>query len=182
MNLPPPFGRSAAAYTPPGLTPINVETRAAVQQVADAAHAATRMNDAIAAALAFADRYADHRAPRLLDAIPEVQYTLDQFLDFALAEATDFAGDHLGPDATMAVIVPMWVHTTVQMPRTGPVYLTIPTTHPLGDSWTLYVLAAADRTPSLLTMSWDWCGVYPCITPGEWYRERQRATAGQAAA
>lgn len=181
MNLPPPFGRSVA-YTPPGLTPVNRETQGAVQQMADASRANILMNDGISAALEFADRYADHRAPQLLDAIRGTQYVLDRFLDFALGESADFAGDHLGPDATLAAVVPMWVHTVVQTPRTGPAYLTIPSTPPLGASWRLYVLAAADRTPSLLTMSWDWCGVYPCITPDEWNRQRERAGAGQAAA
>lgn len=180
MNLPQPFGRSAGAYTPPGLPPAGREARAAVQQVADAAHATARMNDGITAALAFANMYADHRCPELIDVIPEDRYALDRFLDFARDESADFAADHLGPDATMALVVPMWVHTVVATPRPAPTYLTTPTTHPLGDTWTLYALAAADRTPSLLTLSWDWCGVYPCITPGAWHR--QRTAEPQAAA
>ncbi len=179
MNLPQPHGRSAGAYVPPGLAAAG-ETRAAAQQVAHASRAAHAIGDAIAYALAFADEYADHRCPELIDVIPENEYRLDRFLDFALDESSDFAGDRLGPHATVALVIPMWVHTTLATPRTGPAYLTIPTAHPLGESWTLYALAAADRTPSLLTMSWDWCGVYPCITPGEWHR--QRTARMQAAA
>jgi hypothetical protein len=179
---PPPL--TVVRYTPPGLSATSPEARDAVQQMADATRAGVRMNDGISAALAFADRYADHHAPLLFDAIRGTQYTLDRFLDFALGESADFAGDHLGPDATLAVVVPMWVHTRVQAPRTGAAYLTIPAALqlPYGEIWRLYVLAAADRTPSLLTMSWDWCGVYPCITPDEWNRQRERTDAGQAAA
>lgn len=171
MTFPRPWARSGG-YLPPGLAP---DQAAAMQQMADHAAAAERMRQGLAAALAFADAHADHRAPRLTDDVTGDRYVLDRFLDFALSEAADFAADRLGSGIRLAAVIPMWVHTVIDAPRTGPDYATIPALGPDRDEWTLTVLAAAGRAPSLLTLSWDWCGVYPCIGPDAWHRQHTNA-------
>lgn len=159
MNLPAPIGRNAGAWIPA----TDIETAARIQQLADHCHASTKMREATRAAAAYLDAHADHEEPRAPRPGEDGPYGLDGFMADAYRRARHCAAKALGPAAEVRMVIPMWVHT-MQHSVINDV-ITVPEYHPTGHTWRAYAIAAADRVPSLIMMSWDWAAAFPCATP-----------------
>lgn len=167
MNLFPHLRPGTTDYTPPLLNPNPITepaTLKAMQNAGDHARTAMRMIDAVAYAAVYAGTYADYHAPHCGSPVDaDGRYDLNAFMTDAYALTRRLASRALGPAAQVRLVVPMWVHT-VQQAITEDV-ITVPNYEPGGDVWRAIAIAAADRPPSLLLTSWDWCATFSCDTP-----------------
>lgn len=154
--------------------PVSPEQLARLQTLADNTNARARnlyhLEYGIGALADQIHRDADHRGDLYTNVTrgSVTGYRLDEFIADTEREASRAASAAIGPGATVMFIAPQWVATALERPLPPYRYLTVPFGRhgQLPGVWHLLAVAAASpRAPRPLCFDWDWCAVYPCVTP-----------------
>lgn len=148
--------------------PVSPEQLARLQTIADVTNARARNRYHLEYGIgALADQV--HRDDLYTDVIAASgAYCLDRFIDHVEREASRRASDTLGPGAAVVFLIPEWFTNALTRNLPDHRYLTIPrgARGPLPGAWHLLAVATANpRWPRPLCLDWDWCAVFPCVTP-----------------
>lgn len=140
--------------------------------MADNVSALTRIEAGMSALADYVHRTADHRADLYTNvrASGVLSYRLDEFIADTERAASRAASAAIGPGATVTFIAPGWVRTALERPLPASRYLSVPYGRPerLPGVWHLLAVATASpRAPRPLLLDWDWCAVFPCVTPDD---------------